>query len=290
VKSATSRDRAILLVLLAAALSLAPPVVAVSAQVLVTPDRQSVRIGGLGRYEMLYGKPEFRALDNDEARPWPLRQAIRTRGIAREIPRDPTRPEESKGGIRLKLCEQQTCEALTPVDEMWDVFAAQGPFWVNQGLEVVGALDEAQTAGPPGSRPIVFLVWSVALDPGFSTKVRGPRGSSLEALVMSPSSMAGRTVTVYGTFRGANLFADLPAETRRGPADWALKDGPFSIWVTGQPPKGDGWALNPASRADCVWRLEVKGKVETQAGYVYLRAKSVILIGRARNEAADRHP
>ena len=87
-----------------------------------------------------------------------------------------------------------------------------------------------------------------------------------------------------GTFRGANLFEDLPPESRRDPADWVLKDGPFSIWVTGKAPKGRGWSLDPRQRSECRWRLEVKGRVEIAGGYVYLRATSVALVGRAKPE------
>jgi hypothetical protein len=92
---------------------------------------------------------------------------------------------------------------------------------------------------------------------------------------------------VQGTFRGANLFEDLPPETRRRPGDWVLKDGPFSIWVTGRAPRGEGFSLDPASRSECDWRLEVTGRIETAARYVYLRAKSVALLRRERDEADE---
>ena len=59
-----------------------------------------------------------------------------------------------------------------------------------------------------------------------------------------------------------------------------LKDGPFSMWVTGRAPRGSGFSLDASSRSACPWRIEVKGKVETAAGYVYLRAKSVVLVRR----------
>ena len=103
-----------------------------------------------------------------------------------------------------------------------------------------------------------------------------------------PKGGEGRIVTASGVFRGSNLFDDLPAESRRHASDWVLKDGPFSIWVTGKAPKGNGFSLDPRSRSDCHWRLEVGGKVETAGGYVYLRAKSVTLVRRERDEAAER--
>jgi len=82
-------------------------------------------------------------------------------------------------------------------------------------------------------------------------------------------------VTVTGVFRGANLFEDLPPESRRDESDWVLQDGPFSIWVTGKAPKGKGFALDPRSRSDCRYRLEATGKVSTANGFIYLRASSL---------------
>ena len=58
--------------------------------------------------------------------------------------------------------------------------------------------------------------------------------------------------------------------------------------VTGKRPKGSGFSLDPSSRSDCRFRLEVSGKVEEEDGRVYLEAKEVRLLGRApedpRNE------
>jgi hypothetical protein len=91
-------------------------------------------------------------------------------------------------------------------------------------------------------------------------------------------------VTVKGVFRGANLFEDLPAESRRDESDWVLQDGPFSIWVTGKAPKGKGFSLDLQSRSDCRYRLEATGKVSTANGFIYLRASSLQLLGRAKQE------
>jgi hypothetical protein len=63
-----------------------------------------------------------------------------------------------------------------------------------------------------------------------------------------------------------------------------LQDGPFSIWVTGKAPKGQNFSLDPRSRSDCIYRLSVTGVIETDNNDVYLRAKAVELLGRAKNE------
>jgi hypothetical protein len=258
--------------------------------------RVAVGAVDIGRYEALYGTPEFRALDDESARPWPERSAIRTVGRLEEIPgrgrSGAAAPGLFGGGgdydnayAVFRVCARRHCLALVPVPEMQDAFAGPVLAWVHRDVEVIGAVDLLPDQGDPTqSRPRVFLVWSVF--ESLPRRVRGDpaAGSSLEALVRYPKGGEGRTVTASGTFRGANLFEDLPRESRRDPSDWVLKDGPFSIWVTGRAPKGQGWALDPRQRAECRWRLEVKGKVETAGGYVYLRATSVALVGRARPE------
>ena len=101
--------------------------------------------------------------------------------------------------------------------------------------------------------------------------------------VTEPTAYVGKTVTVVGRFGGANLFEDLPPESRLRP-DWVLRDGPYSIWICGRPPKGQGFALDTRSRAESRWRLEVQGRVETRKRYVCLRALRVLLVGRGDPE------
>jgi hypothetical protein len=257
-----------------------------------------VAIGGdIGRYALLYGTPEFRGLDDENARPWPERSAIRTVGRLEEIPGrrrsgDTSSALPGGGGdyddvsAFLRVCAEWHCLALVPVPEMRDAFAGAVLAWVHQGVEVVGAIDQLPSSGgdPTQGRSRVFLVWSVFESPFGSVRRNGAGGSSLEALVRYPKGVEKREVTVSGTFRGANLFADLPAESRHDAGDWVLRDGPFSIWVTGKTPRGRGFALDPQSRSDCSWRLEVKGTVETVGGYVYFHAKSVAPVRRERGD------
>lgn len=96
-------------------------------------------------------------------------------------------------------------------------------------------------------------------------------------ILENPAEYAGKTVRIRGQFRGRNLFGDLPAGTERGRDDWVLKDGDRALWVTGKPPRGKGFALDPAYKGDTVRWLEVAGKPEVANGIVYLRASKVIL-------------
>ncbi len=68
---------------------------------------------------------------------------------------------------------------------------------------------------------------------------------------------------------------------------WSVQLFAEGEWVTGRAPKGNGFSLDPRSRSDCEWRLEVTGKVETASRYVYLRAKGVALLRRETDEADE---
>jgi hypothetical protein len=281
----------------AALVALAPRAVAASPQLHPTqpPMSQAERVaigGDLGRYEAMYGTPEFRGIDDEGGRPWPRKHSIRTVATFIEIPgRGATGSGAGYMGRTVEyltsraghmLCGEQRCVAVTPVTEVLDFFANWARSWLQHQVEVIGAIDTLPVSDPREEVETGFQVWSITLFEGGIPVRRGAKTSTLEGLVRSPEAAAGRAVTVTGTFRGANLFSDLPPETRRAAVDWVLQDGPFSIWVTGKAPRGAGWSLDPSSRADCRFRLEVRGTIETRQGYVYLRAQSVALLGRAR--------
>jgi hypothetical protein len=260
-----------------------------------TGDRVAIGAAGVSRYEARYGTPEFRTLE-DDSEDWPERQAIRTVGVLEPIPgrgqkgRAPNVPQKQGSGgrydsplARYRICGSlRKCVALVPVEEMPDVFDGAASVWMYKSIEVIGAVDEIRVDQQTYR---VFLVWSVFDGtPLQSSKRDGSKGSSLEPLVRYPKGAEGTVVTVNGVFRGANLFEDLPPESRRDESDWVLQDGPFAIWVTGKAPKGKGFSLDPRSRSDCRFRIEATGKVSTSNGFIYLRASSLQLLGREKEE------
>jgi hypothetical protein len=115
------------------------------------------------------------------------------------------------------------------------------------------------------------------------------RGTSTigDALARPPES-AGKSVRVVGRFRGANLFGDLPADTRRAAGDWVLQDGEHAVWVTGRPPKGKGFDLDPGNKMDTGRWLEVEGKLEAMGNVAYLKASSVQLVARPAASAEEK--
>jgi hypothetical protein len=250
----------------------------------------------LARYEALYGSPEFRGIDDEHARPWPRLQNVRTIAVLAPFGgRGGTQGAEAYPGrvieygnsyTNFMLCGDRYCIGVAPVEEMVEFFLEQGRTWYHRRVEAIGAIDQVGDPRDLSCPCFAFRVWSVHL---FEETVRrnGRGAPTLETLVRGPEAAAGRSITVSGTFRGSNLFEDLPPQTRRHPGDWVLKDGPFSIWVTGRPPRGNGFSLDPQSRSECDWRLEVTGRVETAERYVYLRAKTIALVRREREEEEE---
>jgi hypothetical protein len=108
-----------------------------------------------------------------------------------------------------------------------------------------------------------------------------------DALARPPES-AGKSVRIVGRFRGSNLYGDLPQSTRRLPGDWVLQDGDHFVWVTGRPPRGKGFDLDPSNKADTSRWLEVEGKLEAMGGVGYLKASRVQLVARPPAPSAEK--
>jgi hypothetical protein len=136
------------------------------------------------------------------------------------------------------------------------------------------------TGGPSGV--LEFWKYGQAPDEEIDRRAKA-RTVTIEALVGSAERYAGALVRVTGEFRGNNLYGDLPLSSRRWPKDWVLREGFNAVWVTGKPPQGDGFRLDPSLRRDTGKWLSVVGRVETWKGAVYLRARSVAL-GTAPSE------
>lgn len=124
--------------------------------------------------------------------------------------------------------------------------------------------------------PLNSVTFWTIFEVGTSDTTDSANASTLAGVVSARERFVGQTVTVEGYFRGANLFGDLPDDTRRVPSDWVLSDGTAALWVTGKPPSGDGFRLGLNAKEDTRWWLEVTGKVEAGAA-TYLRAKKVVL-------------
>jgi hypothetical protein len=251
--------------------------------------------------ESRYGKPQDFSLD-ENIDTWPEGQSIRVVGTL-----NPT--EAARQDLRLPLSGEPRSSStprtyviqsednwyslrMTPVPEVAGRMDDYAPSWSGRKVEVVGVFPRRSAAdgeirlSPSSGR--TFLFWSMlALPEEKKDDFDAPR-STIEALVMDREAAAGRVVAVTGTYRGGNLLEDLPDDSRRDRQDWVLNDGPFSIWVTGRKPKGEGFSFDLRSQSDLRWKLTVQGEVEIHDGYIYLRAAKVHLVGPAKEEAASR--
>jgi hypothetical protein len=217
---------------------------------------------GVDRYDALYGTPEDLPLEDVLgilARREAFAHAIRTRG------------RFDDHDTSYSLCDGRRClEGIRPAAEIQQKFDTQAASFRSRQLEVVGAID--------GGR---FMFWTYSLATAEDARPRGPGGSALQELVNRKTPFEDKDVTVRGQFRGGNLFGDLPAGSGATPADWVISDGPFSVWVTGKAPRGKGFSLNPASRADCAFWLEVQGRPARLGEVVVLKAGRILFLGRS---------
>lgn len=230
------------------------------------PQREATGVAvtnaGIDRYEALYGTPEDVPLEEVLgmlARGEALNRAIRTRGRFDDL------------GTSYALCEGRRClQGIRPVAEIQQQFDTLAASFRARELEVIGVFEGGH-----------LIFWSYSLATAEDARPRGPGGSALQELVNRKTPFENKDVTVRGQFRGGNIFGDLPADSGATPADWVISDGPFSVWVTGKAPRGKGFSLNPASRADCVFWLEVAGRPEKRGEVVVLKAGRILFLGRS---------
>ena len=250
------------------------------------PRQWAVASGEALKYERLYGKPLFISLEilvgpHAENVEIPSQRAIRTSGFFSVI-------DKPSGAPQCSLCtETNDCLPLDrPTADIADVFFSQATFRNGDKADVVGAFSiPSDRSMPTGSAPGrgSFVFWSFDSGPAEARK-GADGGMELERLVRSPRQFEGRSIVVRGQFRGANLFEDMPAESRLAASDWVLRDGPFFIWVTGRAPRGKGFSLDLGSRASAAYRLEVEGRPRVRGGLVYLKASEIRLLGKDTTE------
>lgn len=229
-----------------------------------------------GRYEGLYGPPVYWSLHflvgpAESDRP-PENTSIRTRGVFSALPVSQSRIP------RTELCESESMRCLSlasPVPEIRDQFFSQALHRIGEEAEVIGAFTREG-----------FLFWSFVSGPAFK-HARAVSALTIEALTTQPSRFVGTDVRVQGFFRGSNLFTDFDEDTRRGRDDWVIRDGAFSIWVRGRPPRGRGWRLDASSRRECGNRIEVGGRLERVRETLYIAARDVVFLGRDGRQRCD---
>jgi hypothetical protein len=120
--------------------------------------------------------------------------------------------------------------------------------------------------------------WTLSDATPFERKRRpGDGGLTISDVLADLERLVGQQVELFGRFRGANLFGDLPEETRQKASDWVIEQDGAALWVTGKKPEGRGWSLDPRSKGESRWWIQVTGKLELRDGIVVLDAKTLEL-------------
>ena len=170
---------------------------------------------------------------------------------------------------------------IYPVREIEGSFDQEALHMTGKQVEITGVFQEAR-AGSAGSTGVGAIAGTISFwkFTGPPEEIKGDIKAetvSLEALVSSPGRYDGKTIRVYGKFRGKNLYGDLASHSERDSHDWVMKEDVYAIWVTGRKPKGSGFELDTGMKRDTEKWLQVVGKPETIKGVTYLQALQVVL-------------
>jgi hypothetical protein len=224
--------------------------------------------------EAQYGKPIDVSLSDLALNPEQYRErAVRTKGRLQTS-------FESRDNYTLSEAGSEAL--IMPVSDVRVVFDDESRRWLGQEIEITGVVTgnlASSAVGMQGRATVVITFWGFTGPDERDSKARkGPVAeASLESLLANPGRNDGKTVRVFGQFRGRNLYGDLPARSQASSDDFVIKDDLFAVWISGKKPKGSGWALDASLKRDTGKWMEVVGRVETRSGIVYIRASEVKL-------------
>jgi hypothetical protein len=100
---------------------------------------------------------------------------------------------------------------------------------------------------------------------------------SVRALSLEPAKFDGQTVTVVGSFRGRNLYGDLPEAPGKSRYDFVLTGAEGAVWISNMRPRGRGFDLDVERRLDTGRWLEVTGVVGLHRGLAVISATRMAL-------------
>jgi hypothetical protein len=179
---------------------------------------------------------------------------------------------------------------VIPVPDIEAMYEDEAMKMTGKKVEVVGLFRATAVSSAEfttqGLRGYIYF-WQLEGPPEESKKDVKADLVPLESLVGRPGRYDGRTIRIYGKFRGKNLYGDLPSRSQRDGRDWVLKDDVFSVWVTGRKPKGDGFELDAGLKRDTEKWIQVVGVPETLRGVTYVKAIKVVLGKPSEAQIAD---
>jgi len=226
---------------------------------------------GYNRYEGQFGQPIDASVDDLTNTPTTyVGRAVRTHGTLEmtNFSRQVTPALRGTFGSYI---------FLTPVSEVQFEWEQEAKRWYGKEVEITGVFGEGSDQST-GQHVFHITFWAY-LGPPDKELPKDVKAQvvSLEDLVGKPGKYDNRIIHVVGKFRGQNLYGDLPARSERNSRDWVIKDELYAVWVSGQKPKGDGWALDPKLKRDTGKWLDVVGRPTTIGTVTYLQAMLVSL-------------
>ncbi|MGE5360974.1 MAG: Ig-like domain-containing protein [Bacteroidales bacterium] len=162
--------------------------------------------------------------------------------------------------------------------QVWDLGRMKQDDGRLSGFDVTPIVKASGQEWPKPGEVFVFAIST-------SRAVESSPVTTIRSLVLEGQRAVGRLVTVSGQFRGRNLFGDLPQAPGSGRSDFVLRASEAAIWVTGMPPKGKDFDLDPGQRVDTNRWLRVSGIVSEARGLLYIAAKSVEAATRDATES-----
>ena len=129
------------------------------------------------------------------------------------------------------LTEQGAEGLIIPVPDVRTVFDDESRKWMGQDIEITGVVTGNLTSvGVQGRATVVITFWGFTGPDERDPKRKGPVAEvSLESLLANPGKNDGKTVRVFGQFRGRNLYGDLPSKSQAASDDFVIKDDMFAV-------------------------------------------------------------
>jgi hypothetical protein len=153
--------------------------------------------------------------------------------------------------------------------EFWDLGRLQKDDARLAGIDV-GPLLQATNRGEWPARDRIFVILGAT-----TADSPLPQEPSLRALALAADHYDGKSVTVIGRFRGANLFGDLPVPVAKCKWDFVIQSADAAIWVTGMRPRGKGFNLDPGARLDTGHWLQITGVVHNGDPLPWIEATAI---------------
>lgn len=243
------------------------PIVAVLAAAVATPQSQ---------YDRHYGNPvDVTVADLVQGGAFYSNQAIRTHGRLEMLATG-----TGAGGTQgFALKDMLASIQISPAPDVAQEFDSDARFHLGTEVTITGVLLEVPvTTGSQFASGYVVEFWRYEVTPDRQkADIAKAKSMSIGDLVRIPGRFDGQMINVTGTFRGRNLFGDLPPKSERASGDWVLMDQDHAVWVVGKKPKGSGWAFDVSLKVDSGKWLEVIGRPETRGGITYIHAEQLKL-------------